>query len=87
MKEEKTILECRFDTRDSFYNKAEIEKTKTGLVLYSYNTKVAEIIKNKPKVYGYYSPTTLRHIKEFLKQNGFIANTKQQILKDYGVLK
>ena len=30
-----------------------------------------------------YSATTLRHIKEFLKQKGFKANTKIQIEKDY----
>ena len=34
-------------------------------------------------VFGLYSVTTLRHIKEFLKQNGFKAETKAQIAKDY----
>ena len=35
------------------------------------------------EVYGTYSATTLRHIKEFLKQNGFKADSKSQIEKDY----
>lgn len=54
-------------------------------VLYSYNIKVAEIKDGKPIVYGTYSTTTLRHIKEFLKQEGYKAETKEQIEKDYGV--
>ena len=32
-----------------------------------------------------FSKTSLRHLKEFLKQNGLVANTKQQIMKDYTV--
>ena len=31
-----------------------------------------------------YSRTTLRHVKEFLKQQGYKAESKEQILKDYG---
>lgn len=52
--------------------------------LYSYDTHVASI-KNgvTAEVYGTYSSTTLRHIKEFLKQNGFKADSKQQIETDY----
>jgi hypothetical protein len=37
------------------------------------------------EVYGTYSSTTLRHIKEFLKQNGFKAESSKQIMADYGV--
>ena len=33
-----------------------------------------------------FSKTSLRHLKEFLKQNGLVANTKQQIMKDYTVV-
>lgn len=51
--------------------------------LYSYGTKVAEIKENKAIVYGTYSQTTLRHIKEYLLQNDFEANTKKQIVEDY----
>lgn len=38
----------------------------------------------KAEVYGTYSQTTLRHIKEFLSQNGFVANNSKQIMADYG---
>jgi hypothetical protein len=81
-----TELLPRYDSRKSFYGKARIETTPEGwLVLISYDTKVA-VINPKPhrvKVYGTHSSTTLRHIKEFLKQNGFRADSKQQIIKDY----
>lgn len=76
-------LECRFDTRQSFYGKAKINeietKNETKLNLYSYDTLVASItIKNNVKTYKYfgkYSQTTTRHQKEFFKQNGL--NDKQ----------
>ena len=51
--------------------------------LYSYDTLVAEIKDGKPVVYGTYSNTTLRHIKDWLLQNGFKADSKAQIEKDY----
>ena len=38
----------------------------------------------KAYVVDTYSQTTLRHIKEFLKQNGFKADSKKQIMEDYG---
>ena len=79
----KQVLETIYDKRNSFYNKAMIEHKGNILKLYSYNTLVAEIKENKAFVYGTYSPTTLRHIKEFLKQNGFTAENKKQIEKDY----
>ncbi len=54
--------------------------------LFSYDTHVCYIDKDKkvhllPK--WNFSATTLRHVKEFLKQNGFKAETKKQIEKDY----
>ena len=78
-------LECRYDARQSFYGKARVfENAKTNtLTLMSYDTMVAEIKNDKAKVWGTYSSTTLRHIREFLKQNGFKAETKAQIVKDY----
>jgi len=89
-----TSLDARFnlrpihDSRKSFYGKAEVVETGDLKELYSYGIKVASISyanPNKPDVvvYGTYSPTTLRHIKEFLKQNGFKAESKKQILEDY----
>lgn len=84
-------LEARFDSRKSFYNKATVTEDKNGKYLTSYNTVVARItdknhgykIAPYAEVYGTYSQTTLRHIKEFLKQNGFRAESKIQIEKDY----
>lgn len=75
-----------YDNRKSFYNKARVDVNgRTGdEKLYSYNTLVAEIKDGKPVVYGTYSATTLRHIKEWLKQNGFKADTAKQIMADYG---
>jgi hypothetical protein len=78
-----------YDKAISFYGKAETEKTNNAIVLYSYNTRVAEIKDNKVILNNkiddnlLFSNTTLRHIKEFLKQNGFKAETKNQIIKDY----
>ena len=80
-----------YDSRKSFYNKATVTEDKNGKYLTSYNTVVARITdKNNgykippyAEIYGTYSQTTLRHIKEFLKQNGFKAENKAQIEKDY----
>jgi hypothetical protein len=67
-------LSAQYDARDSFYGKAHVLETPEGDYLQSYDTKVAFIPKDgKPVVYGTYSNTTLRHIKEFLRQNGFGA--------------
>ena len=80
------LLEANYDARASFYGKARVEVKEDGSkVLTSYTTEVAEIKGDVAKVYGLHSATTLRHIKEFLKQNGFEAENKKQIWKDYGV--
>lgn len=73
------------DSRKSFYGKATVEHEGDSDVLYSYNTRVAEVNNSTrtAKVHGTYSPTTLRHIKEFLKQHGYRADSKSQIEKDY----
>ena len=72
-----------FSDQKSFYNKAQIEKTDTGKRLYSYNLLVAEINGKKATVYNLQSDSTLRHVKEFLKQAGFLADNKKQIMQDY----
>jgi hypothetical protein len=77
-------LQTEHDSRKSFYGKARVEETNGKSVLYSYNTKVAQIENGKPIVYGTYSQTTLRHIQEFLLQKGFKAESAKQIMKDYG---
>lgn len=79
------ILKCIFDSANSFYNKSGTILNDSKLILISYDTEVAYIKDNIAFVNGTYSQTTLRHIKEFLKQNGFKADTKTQILKDYSI--
>lgn len=77
-------LEPRFDGRKSFYGKAtEIYYDDGKIELQSYSTIVAYIKDDKAVVNGWYSQTTGRHIKDFLKQHGFRADNKAQILKDY----
>ena len=81
---EAPYLDTQYDSRNSFYNKARISDD--GNTLYSYETKVMEIVDGTPKItcrVDQLSQTTLRHIKEFLKQKGFKAETKQQIIRDY----
>ena len=77
-------LDCRYDSRASFYSKARVkcfdDETQ---ILSSYNTAVAVIKSGKAYINGTYSHTTTRHIKEFLKQNSFKAETSKQMCKDY----
>ena len=82
-------LTSQYDSRKDFYGKATVEECADGTIkLFSYDTHVASIfVKGSEKtaeVYGWYSQTTGRHIKEFLKQHGFRARSKEQILEDYG---
>ena len=80
-------LKPQYDTRKSFYGKARVETGKISgrKKLYSYDTLVAEIDDaGNPIVYNTQSPTTVRHVKEFLKQHGYKAESKGQIEKDYG---
>ena len=74
-----------YDSAKSFYGKAKVIEIENDVFLMSYNTIVAFFNRNTKvaKVIGTYSATTLRHIKEFLKQSGFKAETKKQIEKDY----
>ena len=66
-------LAARFDSRKSFYGKAQIAQDENDSILYSYNTKVAQIDKNgKLTLFPAwnYSQTTRRHVNEFVKQFG-----------------
>ena len=69
----------RYDTRKSFYNKANIYELNGILYLVSYKTIVAKIFNNYAQIFGWYSQTTSRHINEFLKQNGFKTLCKKQM--------
>jgi hypothetical protein len=73
-------LECRFDSRASFYSKAKVIDYGTKVSLISYNTEVAVYDRKKGELLikateyssqGKYSATTNRHIREFALQNGF----------------
>lgn len=79
-----TELSPVFDTRKSFYKKAYVLTENDKIILISYSTRVAEIENRKAKIFGTYSPTTLRHIKDFLYQNGFKIGTKKELLEWYG---
>ena len=80
-------LNPMFDSRKSFYGKAVVESNpKTGdLTLRSYGTKVAVIKAGKLEVFGTHSVTTLRHIKEFMRQNGYPPLSKKEIEETYCV--
>lgn len=77
-------LQPKYDSRKSFYGKAKVVDEDGKKVLYSFNTKVAEIKDGKARVFGTYSGTTTRHVKEFLLQNGFEVKDSKQIMADYG---
>lgn len=83
----KYYLTPMFDSRKSFYNKAIVVTADNSINLYSYNTLVAKIHNDGTIVLtansAHYTNTTLRHIKEFLKQNNFKADSKKQLLTDY----
>ena len=67
-------LQARFDVRHSFYKKAFIGTFNGCKYLKSYNTIVACIFQNQLRIYGGFSQTTARHIREFARQNDFDYN-------------
>ena len=67
---------------NGYYNKAlmyQNENNTKNYVLVSYNTIVAEINGGKFIIYGYYSPTTARHINEFLDYFSIKGMSKKEI--------
>ena len=74
------------DSRKSFYGKAMARIEDGRKELTSYKTIVCQTL-GPTSAYIYpleeYSQTTMRHIKEFLWQEGFKAETKKQMLQDY----
>ena len=78
-------LEAIHDSSQSFYEKAKVEIDGNRIILYSYGSYVAYIENDAAYITGYYSQTTMRHIKEFLLQNGFEAVSKKQMMEDYAV--
>ena len=74
-----------YDSAQSFYGKAKVIEIENDVFLVSYDTIVAFYNRETKiaEVVDTYSATTLRHIKEFLRQSGFKAETKKQIERDY----
>ena len=57
-----SYLEPKYDSAQSFYNKAMVDDS--GNKLYSYGTLVAEVVDDKPVIHNAQSATTVRHIKD-----------------------
>ena len=76
-------LEPIYSNVKSFYGKARVLKENGVIKLLSYDTVIAEIKDNKVHINGFYSQTSTRHLKEFLKQYGFKTGTRQQLEKMY----
>lgn len=74
------------DGRKSFYGKAIVEDENGVKRLYSYNTLVCEIADGNVTLKPMWncSVTTLRHVRAFLRINGFEADSKADIAKRYG---
>ncbi len=79
-------LQARYDARQSFYKKAYTGTYLNCLYLKSYNTIVACIFQNQLRIYGAFSQTTARHIREFAKQNGFDGIITYQDMKNTCVI-
>ena len=78
-------LQATYDSRKSFYGKAQLIETDDKVELHSYDTIVATYYKNEDKfvLHGKYSPTTTRHQKEFGKQLGFRAKNSKELFDKY----
>lgn len=80
-------LKAIYDNRQSFYKKANVgsfiwSNGQKAIYLKSYNTIVACIFQNQLRIYGGFSQTTARHIREFAKQNGFDEFISWQDMKN-----
>lgn len=78
-------LQAIYDGRKSFYGKAHLIESDEKVELQSYDTIVATYHKNENKfvLHGDYSPTTLRHQKEFANQLGFDFKNKKELFDKY----
>lgn len=89
-------LHCIYDSRQSFYGKARVERKEydnfIANILYSYGTEVASIeyyFNGLKKFYynGKYSQTTTRHQKEFFKQYGLSDKEIKELFKNGELIK
>lgn len=76
-------LEPIYSNVKSFYGKAKIIRENGVIKLMSYSTIVATIQDGKLHINGFYSATTLRHLKEFIEQMGFKSGSKSELEKMY----
>ena len=83
----RTYLATVHDSRASFGCKAIVETCADSgdVTLTSYMTDVARISGGKFELMEGWdsSQTTLRHVKEFARQNGLIADNLRQMRRDY----
>lgn len=66
-------LEPIHEGRRSYYGKAIVREANGFKTLYSYDTPVCQITPEGEilRLWGGYSATTMRHVNEFLTQNGY----------------
>ena len=91
-------LRAIHDARKSFHGKATVTRSGGEASLHSYGTKVVTIkgatqedpnnmfaSPDKVTLHPRWdkSPTTVRHVKEFLTQQGFVGGTTKQIREQY----
>ena len=68
---------------DHKYAQAHIETIPGGIALYSYTTKVAEVVNGWLTIHGLYSMTTRRHIGWFMRELGrFNYQLAKQLYED-----
>jgi hypothetical protein len=90
-------LQTKYDGRKSFYSKAIVKQVDNVAWLYSYGNKICEVrvtqlddievkIFNQRGTDLTFSHTSLRHLKEYLKQSGLEATSKAQIMRDYTIV-
>lgn len=70
-------LKAQYDSRKSFGHKAIVHIDGNNSVLYSYETPVARITDDKVELSPSwsYSETTVRHVREYLRQEGKLPTT------------
>lgn len=76
-------LKPLFDSCKSYYKKAHVITQGEQKRLRSYDTIVCTIVGQQATITGTYSKTTVRHINEFLAQNGLKRGTKKELEKMY----
>ena len=71
-------LEAKYDRCKSFYGRAKVQEENGEKRLISYQTKVCSIDSdgNFHRHWGNYSVTTMRHVNEFVRQNGINGGGK-----------